>query len=404
VRPSIAFSALITVMLLTAAFSMNFSAGLKYVPLRVEEAEWYEVARRYIRPSWSQGVAHDSEHWYFSGAKYLGKTNRAFQVTLENKDPIPKEMVREGYNHIGDIDVFEGMVYAPVENVYYANAAFMLYYAENLTYTGICVKTEQSHMPWCAINPATGCLYSSEFSNVNRLYVYDVEAGFKRLEDIALDKTLQRVQGGAFYHGYLFLSCDDNGHGLRVGDHVYVVDVNDGKVVYSISVNIDREMEGITLHDLSELGLGILHFIDNGFFIYHYAIKKTSSFILCSVHPREIRMGEPITITGSIEPPHVNAIVKLTYTKPDGSIVVRTLVTGGDGSFQDVLTSDQPGKWSVHASWDGDLDHEGAKSNTVEFNVKEHFPPIWSMGGIILAIVVIALTTYFVRRKLLRRQ
>ena len=177
--------------------------------------EWYETSRQPISSLWGQGVAFDGVYWYFSGRQYLCKTYLNYSIIIENYDPIPQELRKQGYHHIGDIDYFEGVIYAPVEDYGYKNGTFTLYFAENLTYAGKYVKTSQSHMPWCAIDPETQLINSSEFDNVSSLYVYDLKKNFSRLKDLPLSQTLQRVQGGTVHDDSLYLSCDD------FGEHIY---------------------------------------------------------------------------------------------------------------------------------------------------------------------------------------
>ena len=250
------------------AYSM-FYTGLEK-PYPPSATGWYEASRRPISRLWGQGIAFDGVYWYFSGRQYLCKTYLNYSIIIENRNPIPEELKKQGYDHIGDIDYFEGIIYAPVEDYRYKNGTFVLYFAENLTYTGKYIKTSQSHMPWCAIDPETQLLYSSEFDNVRSLYVYDLKKDFRRLKDLPLSQTLHRVQGGTIHNGLLYLSCDD------FGERIYIVDIKTGKVLDSFATNIGWEMEGITIYRFENASLGILHFIDHGKNIYHYSFKEAA--------------------------------------------------------------------------------------------------------------------------------
>ena len=65
----------------------------------------------------------------------------------------------------------------------------------------------QHHNPWVAYHNATSRFYSSEFSNVTSLYVYDdnmvPQVG---LQLRGLAAPLQGVQGGEFYGDTLYIS------------------------------------------------------------------------------------------------------------------------------------------------------------------------------------------------------
>ncbi len=93
------------------------------------------------------------------------------------------------------------------------------------------------------------------------------------------------------------------------------------------------------------------------------------STIDCERSKSQVFLGEGITISGSIDPPHGGVEVVLTYTRPDTSIFQRNVTASGDGSYSDTFVPDQVGLWGVKASWGGDADTMGAVSSTVKFIV-----------------------------------
>jgi peptide/nickel transport system substrate-binding protein len=84
----------------------------------------------------------------------------------------------------------------------------------------------------------------------------------------------------------------------------------------------------------------------------------------------EVTEGEFVTVSGAIGPTVSDATVTLTYRKPDGSTITRTVTTGADGSYSDSYQPEGEGSWSVTASWDGDSTHEGASCSSQSFTVK----------------------------------
>lgn len=150
---------------------------------------------------------------------------------------IPEDLRSKGYNHIGDIDYFNGIIFAPLEDVYYRKPVVALYNASNLSFIRVIGPLPQSHMPWVALD-SKGHIYSSEFSNVGEIKVYDMSGNL--IQTIELNATLQRVQGGCIlYDTYLFLSTDDG------GDWIYAVDIVTGIVQRIIAVKNPYEGEGI---------------------------------------------------------------------------------------------------------------------------------------------------------------
>ncbi len=216
---------------------------------------WFEKSKDQVDGRFSQGVATDGVYWYFSARQKLIKTtyNFEFLITKENplQCPIPQFLLDQDYDHIGDIAYFEGNIYAPIEDVAYVKPIIGIYDADDLEFTGEFIQVPQSHFPWIAVDPRTGYFYSSEFSGVNKLFVYDPEQNFAIIDMVYLDRTLGRVQGGAFHGDLLYLACD-------IGDYVYEVEVASGTVTPVIMVLPGPEMEGIEAYELDS---GVLHFV-----------------------------------------------------------------------------------------------------------------------------------------------
>lgn len=57
----------------------------------------------------NEGLSHDDEYWYLSNQHFLYKTTiNPMTIVTANHHAIPEELGKQRYNHIGDIDVFEG--------------------------------------------------------------------------------------------------------------------------------------------------------------------------------------------------------------------------------------------------------------------------------------------------------
>jgi len=103
---------------------------------------------------------------------------------------------------------------------------------------------------------------------------------------------------------------------------------------------------------------------------YIYFLENLSpSTMTCGRSKSQVFLGESITISGSIDPPHGGVEVILTYTRPDTTMLQRNVITGGDGSYSDTFAPDQAGLWKVKSSWSGDADNMGAVSSTIKFIV-----------------------------------
>ena len=230
-------------------------------------------------PGWSnnvQGVAHDGNHWYFvQQDEFIWKIpitrDLGAPVAFDPPHgvPMPAALALLGYDHMGDPDVFEDHLYVPLE----ANEAdvpqpprICLFDANSLAFRGSAILNAQGGVPWCAVHPVTGDLFSSAFDatqlQVYRRAVLADTAG----QSVGLELThvggftlhdgggarldLARVQGGAFSAaGHLYLACDADDHGVMAFDMVC------GRRVFDIpksSLPAGSEVEGLTILDLDD--------------------------------------------------------------------------------------------------------------------------------------------------------
>jgi len=134
---------------------------------------------------------------------------------------------------------------------------------------------------------------------------------------------------------------------------------------------------------------------------------STPTSISCSVSSELVRMGEQIAVKGAISGPegplHLSTMINLTYVKPDGTRVEKT-VGATDGEYADSYTPDAAGRWTVSASWPGDASHEGSVSPTLSFSVEETSPlERYSIQLLVLVVAVVAIVVVSLAAKRRRR-
>jgi len=122
------------------------------------------------------------------------------------------------------------------------------------------------------------------------------------------------------------------------------------------------------------------------------ALENPSSSIELTPSERQVPLGSPLILRGMLIPRRGGLEISLAYKRPDGSTLTRSVSTGDDGSFQDVLTPDAAGRWSVTATWQGDQEHFSATSGTI-FWVLEAQVGEFSLAGI-LGLLVLAYVVY----------
>ena len=106
--------------------------------------------------------------------------------------------------------------------------------------------------------------------------------------------------------------------------------------------------------------------------------------------------GTPYIVINGYEAPMPGQNVTLTYTKPDGKEVRKTVTAGEDGSFLDRLTADAGGTWRVKATMEGNASVEAASSETVQFNAEaasplSQIPVAWEavLVGVSLGVILL---------------
>ena len=103
-----------------------------------------------------------------------------------------------------------------------------------------------------------------------------------------------------------------------------------------------------------------------------FSIGRINSTIICNVSNSTIKLGENVTIYGSIIPVHKIVKVNLAYECNGSIITTKKISTEGNGVFQDIYTPSGVGNWTVTAYWNGDNDYYGATSDKIQFTVEKN--------------------------------
>lgn len=236
-----------------------------------------------------QGITTDGEYYYTSGAiaslkfNILAKFNADdFTLADVSVNPLPDKCKERGNDHIGGISLYDGKLYTSVEGPDEGYPCIVVYDAETLSHTGeiydLPVEIYDDGVPWCAVDKNTGYLYTSKWSDAESIYVYDVNNSMALVREIKLTGigVIDRIQGGEFLDGVLYLSNDihDNGN-IK---NILKVDVTTGEVSLAAERNVggeNVEAEGMTF-TTDENGT-VMHVLDYnkiiGVFVRHYKVN-----------------------------------------------------------------------------------------------------------------------------------
>lgn len=236
-----------------------------------------------------QGIATDGEYFYTSGAIAALDLTALAKFTFEDMEivdshvnPLPKECSSRGDDHIGGISVYNGKIYASVEDSdEYIYPCIVVFDCETLEPTGevydLPKESYDDGVPWCAVDPETGYLYASKWNDIKTIYAYDINDGMKLVKEIPLQgiDTIHRIQGGEFFNGTLYLSndCEDK----DTIKNIYAVNIETGEVSVAAERDVggdNVEAEGLTFWQ-SEDGSN-MHVLDYnkviGIFVHHYKV------------------------------------------------------------------------------------------------------------------------------------
>jgi Polyglycine hydrolase-like, structural repeat len=243
-----------------------FAQGLRLNALRVlsdpsakdpQMSGWSLVADQEIdNEEWTeecQGLTTDGSSWL------IASNNEDFRgvhrLSISFNDHLGKVGLPPGAgDHVGDLDFdpATARLYVPVEpkpSVWVLSNQLQTITVAPLG--GGASPPQGGSMPWCAINPWNGWLYSSTFDGVDRVYAYDPANQFTHVSTLVLGGgALNAVQGGCFSPaGHLYLTSGGSGR-------VHAFDSIDGTPLGSVAVpyspgGVDgEEMEGIALGHL----------------------------------------------------------------------------------------------------------------------------------------------------------
>lgn len=230
--------------------------------------------------SWTErvnGITHDMSNWYMSTAnnivgpdawlmKFPVTSNLDTVSSPTLKAGIPQYLWDAGYKHMGGISYSDGKVFVPVHGESGQASKILVYKSSDLSFIAEAAHPSLPNtIPWVAVQPETGMLYTSAF-NTDRLLMFrptwtsDASGTHLQLEYVGYSmlkdaqgnfKSVNSIQGGAFssWKSHIYLSTND------VSQGILGFDVMTGRQMVQIPVAFDPgavsdEVQGLTIWDL----------------------------------------------------------------------------------------------------------------------------------------------------------
>lgn len=201
-----------------------------------------------------QGVATDGDFYYISGSTALYKYDMAGNLVAKNEDPF-KDLQLE-CNHIGDIDEYDGEIYAGCEfflDGVGKNIQTAIYDAATLEYKRSIPWVPESGQVECcglAVDRDRQEVWMADWVQGSELYCYDLKTG-KYLRNLTLSPAPKLQQGIYCVDGQMLISCDDGDAEKDEPDNLYKADLQTGEVTLFRSMDdfiLTGEIEGLTMN------------------------------------------------------------------------------------------------------------------------------------------------------------
>ena len=201
----------------------------------------------------AQGMTTDGDYYYFSSNFFMLKTTLEGEIVRENLAARPGDLLLKGSNHIGGISMYNGKIYAAVEDGDGSlSPNIVIYDPETLEPTGErYLLPQELHIdgvPWCAVDASRGYLYTAEWSHATQLNVFALDT-MQLVKTVPLTDgsgspaELHRIQGSEVYNGTLYCASD-----IEDTHPVYEVNPDTGVVKVLFNRNLgEAEAEGMTI-------------------------------------------------------------------------------------------------------------------------------------------------------------
>lgn len=211
----------------------------------------------------TQGVATDGSQWFFSWQFGLEIADSQFNTVRRNSSILPPQsgipfnLMLRGLNHIGDVDIHNGIIYASLDNTNGFNDGHVaLYNASDLSYTGVSYSlTGAPSNPhhdiasWVAVDTNRNQGYGKEYQLGAAINIYTL-SNWSFAGQLPLDLALERIQGAKVGGDWLYMSSDND------TKTVYRANLVTGHVEELFNLPVPagrREAEGIALRSARQV-------------------------------------------------------------------------------------------------------------------------------------------------------
>ena len=206
-----------------------------------------------------QGISYYKNHYYVSDNKTLSVYDSTWKLLDTNASPFDE--LGAGVNHIGDIDVYDGEIFAGVEYFRSGDAKHIqiaVYNADNLCFLRsypIVPESKMTEISGITVDDDDNLIWVCSWADDNSgkyLYAYNLVTGIY-VKKVQLLSPPRWIQGIAYDNGWIYMTSDDGDADKGEPDHVYrckvELDTNYFQVVLERTIDdveLAGEIEGIS--------------------------------------------------------------------------------------------------------------------------------------------------------------
>ncbi len=205
-----------------------------------------------VNPAFRQGIARVDGGWVITNNNMLFRTDEDFTVVQETTPGIPPELAARGYDHMGDGDVHDGLLWVPLETPDKETGVQVTARFDPETLEPVDSFEVAQHNNAFVTVADDGLVWSADRFIDDTLVRYRVDGTTVMPEEpLQMSRTIERIQGADIGDGAIWLATDDDTNGI------YRVDMDTGEVQAVGSMGrVAGEGEGI---DATPLPIGLLH-------------------------------------------------------------------------------------------------------------------------------------------------
>lgn len=181
---------------------------------------------RVIEVDGRQGVAVDDDRYYVSGSTALYAYDKNGNLLIKNESPFSS--LDKKANHIGDISVFDGELFAGIEHFLDGrgtNIQVAVYDAATLEYKRSIdwnPDSGQVEVSAVAVDPANRSIWMTDWVDGSHVYRYDLDSETYQGK-MSLDPVPPSQQGIAVHGRQLYITADDGDAEVDESDRLWQV-------------------------------------------------------------------------------------------------------------------------------------------------------------------------------------